>query len=147
MWSETGGRWGRRTWKLRRRQSGFPFRDKQRDFPWAICPVCGQEQYQEDLPLEEGQCLACRRRARKREEDAMTLREMSVEYRAQAQALRGRMQELEKAWKQTEDPAERANLEGRIWTLEVLWRETRDQAVLLERYYERGYHRNEKYTL
>ena len=62
----------------------------------------------------------------------MTLREMSVEYRAQAQALRGRMQELEKAWKQTEDPAERANLEGRIWTLEVLWRETRDQAVLLE---------------
>lgn len=51
----------------------------------------------------------------------MTLREMSVEYRAQAQALRGRMQELEKAWKQTEDPAERANLEGRIWTLEVLW--------------------------
>ena len=46
-----------------------------------------------------------------------------------------------------EDPAERANLEGRIWTLEVLWRETRDQAVLLERYYERGYHRNEKYTL
>lgn len=54
MWSETGGRWGRRTWKLRRRQSGFPFRDKQRDFPWAICPVCGQEQYQEDLPLEEG---------------------------------------------------------------------------------------------
>ena len=79
MWSETGGRWGRRTWKLRRRQSGFPFRDKQRDFPWAICPVCGQEQYQEDLPLEEGRCLACRRRARKREEDAMTLREMSVE--------------------------------------------------------------------
>ena len=77
----------------------------------------------------------------------MTLREMSVEYRAQAQALRGRMQELEKAWKQTKDPAERANSEGRIWTLEVLWRETRDQAVLLERYYERGYHRNEKYTL
>ena len=147
MWSETGGRWGRRTWKLRRRQSGFPFRDKQRDFPWAICPVCGQEQYQEDLPLEEGRCLACRRRVRKREEDAMTLREMSVEYRAQAQALRGQMQELEKAWKQTEDPAERDNLEGRIWTLEVLWRETRDQAVLLERYYERGYHRNEKYTL
>ena len=68
----------------------------------------------------------------------MTLREMSVEYRAQAQALRGRMQELEKAWKQTKDPAERANLEGRIWTLEVLWRETRDQAVLLERYYEGG---------
>lgn len=34
----------------------------------------------------------------------MTLREMSVEYRAQAQALRGRMQELEKAWKQTGGP-------------------------------------------
>ena len=45
----------------------------------------------------------------------MTLREMSVEYRAQAQALRGRMQELEKAWKQTGDPAERAKLEGRRW--------------------------------
>ena len=84
---------------------GFPFRDKQRDFPWAICPVCGQEQYQEDLPLEEGRCLACRRRARKREEDAMTLREMSVEYAGpRPSGVRDGWQELEKAMETDEGP-------------------------------------------
>lgn len=79
MWSEpeAGGEGDR---KLRRRQSGFPFRDKQRDFPGQSARVRTRT-VSEDLPLEEGRCLACRRRARKREEDAMTLREMSVEYR------------------------------------------------------------------
>lgn len=77
----------------------------------------------------------------------MTLQEMSVEYRAQAQVLRGRIKELEAARQKTEDPVEREKLWVRIWALDALWRETRDQAVLLERYYERGYRRNARYTL
>ena len=77
----------------------------------------------------------------------MTLQEMAVEYRAQARALRTRMGELEAAGAQTEDPDERERLRGRVCLLASMWRETRDLAVLLERYYERGYRRNGKYTL
>lgn len=77
----------------------------------------------------------------------MTLQEMSVEYRAQAQVLRGRIKELKAAQEAAEDPLEREKLQVRIWTLDTLWKETRDQAVLLERYYERGYRRNARYTL
>ena len=77
----------------------------------------------------------------------MTLQEMAVEYRAQARALRTRMGELEEAAAQTEDADERGRLEGRVYLLASMWRETRDLAVLLERYYERGYRRNGRYTL
>ena len=77
----------------------------------------------------------------------MTLQEMSVEYRAQAQVLRGRIKELEAARRAARDPVEQEKLQVRIWALDTLWREARDQAVLLERYYERGYRRNGKYTL
>ena len=66
-----------------------PFRDKQQDAPREECPGCGQEQYWYDPPAREGLCPACRRRVREREENAMTLQEMSKEYRAQAQVLRG----------------------------------------------------------
>ena len=38
-------------------------------------------------------------------------------------------------------------LEDRIRMLRMMWREARDLAVLTERYYERGYRRNAKYTL
>lgn len=77
----------------------------------------------------------------------MTLREISVSYRAQAQLLRSRIRELEAKHKQTTDKDERLRLQCRIGMLQSLWRETRDQAVLLERYYERGYRRNARYTL
>lgn len=77
----------------------------------------------------------------------MTLQEMSVEYRAQAQALRGRIKELEAARQEARNPVEKEKLQVRIWALDTLWREARDQAVLLERYYERGYRRNARYTL
>lgn len=38
-------------------------------------------------------------------------------------------------------------LEGRIRLLRAMGREARELAVLCERYYERGYCRNGKYTL
>lgn len=125
----------------------YPYRDKQRDLPRFFCAGCGEEQYTYDGEAVPGLCLECSRRARKREEDAMTLREMSVEYRAQVQVLRDRIQELEQARAASGDPGERSRLEGRIHLLTTIWRETRDQAVLLERYYERGYRRNGRYTI
>ena len=68
-------------------------------------------------------------------------------YRAQAQVLRGRINELKEARAKSEQAWEKDALSGRIGILETLWREARDQAVLLEHYYDRGYRRNGHYTL
>lgn len=123
-----------------------PFRDRQREAPRFFCAGCGQEQYEYDR-WDRGLCALCRRRERKREEDAMTLQEMSVDYRAQAQTIRGRIQELRELEKRTESPQEQAELNSRIRALSVLWRENRELAEHLEHYYERGYRRNGKYTI
>lgn len=77
----------------------------------------------------------------------MTLRELSKEYRAGAEALRGRILELEKRRDGERGPVERVLLEDRLKMLETMWREARDLAVLTEKYYERGYRRNAKYTI
>jgi len=78
----------------------------------------------------------------------MTLKELSREYRAQADALRQRILYL-REWREAyaRDESERRLLDERICTLTIMWRETRDLAVLTERYYERGYRRNAKYTI
>ncbi len=77
----------------------------------------------------------------------MTLRELSNEYRIHAELLRGRITQLREEREKTGDETERFRLEGRIRTLEAMWREARDLAVLTERYYDRGYRRNAKYTI
>ena len=77
----------------------------------------------------------------------MTLLEMSVEYRAQAQVLRRRISELELRRANEPDATERLVLEDRIRILETMWREARDLAVVTERYYDRGYWRNVKYAI
>ncbi|MDO4517061.1 MAG: hypothetical protein Q4C76_08055 [Bacillota bacterium] len=77
----------------------------------------------------------------------MTLQEMSVDYRAQAQAIGGRIRDLRELEKQTDSPLEQEALHSRIRALSVLWRENRELAEHLAHYYERGYRRNEKYTL
>lgn len=125
----------------------YPYRDKQRETPRFFCLRCGQEQYAYDPPGTGGICRRCRRQERKREEDAMTLQEMSAAYRAQAQRLRERIRALEAAGRQAESGTEREQLNGRALALTPIWRETRDLAVLLEHYYERGYRRNDRYTL
>lgn len=121
-----------------------PFRDRQQDAPFCFCPGCGREQYSGEEEVG-GLCSRCRSARRRREAESMTLLELSVEYRAQARVLQGRIRELRQ--QQNEDPDQKDRLEGRIWILSAIWRETRDQAVLLERYYERGYRRNGRYTL
>lgn len=77
----------------------------------------------------------------------MTLQEMSVDYRAQAQTIHRRIQELRELEKKTESPLEQAELTSRVRALSVLWRENRELAEHLEHYYERGYRRNGKYTI
>ena len=42
---------------------------------------------------------------------------------------------------------ERGQLEQRIRDLTALYRDTREIALVLERYYDRRYHKNERYTL
>ena len=125
----------------------YPYRDKQGERPRFFCLRCGQEQYSYDPPGVWGICRRCRRQERKREENAMTLQEMSTTYRAQAQRLRERIRSLEAAGRQAESKTERERLNGRALALTPIWRETRDLAVLLENYYERGYRRNDRYTL
>ena len=77
----------------------------------------------------------------------MTLQEMSVEYRAQAQVLQGRIEALKQTQDTLDHGAARDQMALRIQTLQAIWRETRDLAVLLEHYDERGYRRNARYTL
>ena len=78
----------------------------------------------------------------------MTLRELSAEYRASADALRERALTLEHLLREYRwDAPGRVQLEDRIKILRAMWRETRDLAVLCERYYDRGYRRNVKYTI
>lgn len=77
----------------------------------------------------------------------MTLLELSKDYRAHAQALQERILELQLLWAQCRNDRLRSALAERIRLLTVMRREARELAVLCERYYERGYRRNERYTL
>lgn len=77
----------------------------------------------------------------------MTLLELSVEYRASAAALRERALLLESQQREEWNEANRMQLADRIKLLRTMWREARDLAVLCERYYDRGYRRNVKYTI
>lgn len=78
---------------------------------------------------------------------AMTLLELSSDYRAHAAALRERAALLRERLAHTVDEGERLVLSDRIRMLNTMWREARDLAVLCEHYYDRGYRRNAKYTL
>lgn len=95
----------------------YPYRDKQGERPRFFCLRCGQEQYSYDPPGVGGICRRCRRQERKREENAMTLQEMSTTYRAQAQRLRERIRSLEAAGRQAESKTERERLNGRALAL------------------------------
>lgn len=77
----------------------------------------------------------------------MTLAELSREYQAHAAALQERILELRHRLGETEDDREQKMLEERIRVLTVMLREARELAVVTGRYYERGYRRNERYTI
>lgn len=75
----------------------------------------------------------------------MTLMELSVTYRTSAEMLRKRMGELREERKRRTDPEAIRRLNQRIVELEPLLREARELAVVTARYYDRRYHKNEKY--
>ena len=77
----------------------------------------------------------------------MTLAEMSGLYAESAAALRQRIAELRQSAREQEDEAERYALRRRIAELTPLLQETRELAVLTARYYDRSYHRHERYTI
>ncbi len=77
----------------------------------------------------------------------MRLIELSVEYREHARMLDLRICQLQRDWEQSMDEDERCMLAERIRMLSTMLREARELAVLCERYYDRGYHRNAKYTI
>lgn len=77
----------------------------------------------------------------------MTLREMSVVYTESAGTLRLRIRMLRALEKDEPDRDAAGALRARIAALEPLAREMGELAQLTARYYERGYHRNEKYIL
>lgn len=76
----------------------------------------------------------------------MTLMELSGEYRKELPPMRRRIQSLKKE-KETCLPEELWEIEYRLSRLSAIYRQTRELADLLEHYYERGFHRNGKYTL
>ena len=75
----------------------------------------------------------------------MMLMELSITYRTSAQMLRQRIGELREERRGRTDPEEIGRLTRRIVELEPLLREARELAVVTARYYDRGYHKNEKY--
>lgn len=77
----------------------------------------------------------------------MTLREMSKDYRAAAVPLRKRLAQLRKAVAKAADPEELWHLKRRIAVLTPMLTEMNELAELTERYYERGFYRDKRYTL
>ena len=77
----------------------------------------------------------------------MTLSELSVEYRAHAGMLNQRIGQLQDELGRAETSRDRVLLDERIRMLSTMLREANELAVLTERYYDRGYRRNAKYTL
>ena len=77
----------------------------------------------------------------------MTLLEMSASYQNSAEAIHRRIVELRVLERAQTDPDTVFHLRHRIDELTPLWREARELAVLTAHYYDRSYHKHEKYTL
>ena len=77
----------------------------------------------------------------------MTLLELSDQYKAAAVPLRKRLHELRKMLELAEDPEEIWHINRRIHELTPMLTQMNELAELTARYYERGYYRNEKFTV
>jgi len=77
----------------------------------------------------------------------MTLLEMSVVYRDSAEAIHGRIVELRRLERFQTDSEAAFRLRRRIDELTPLWRESRELAALTAHYYDRSYHKHERYAL
>lgn len=77
----------------------------------------------------------------------MKLCELSGNYVAAADLLRKKLRPLRARLRQAETPQERAALRTEIAALAEILTQCNELADLTAHYYERGYYRNEKYTL
>lgn len=77
----------------------------------------------------------------------MCLADLSPGYAESARLLRSRMNQIRKALRETDDPDEKWHLQRRLAELTPMLTQVNELAELTARYYERGYWRNEKYTL
>ena len=77
----------------------------------------------------------------------MTLAELSVCYEEAAVPLRRRLRELRLLLAATEDPEEIWRCKRRIAELTPMLTQINELAELTAHYYDRGYYRNEKYTV
>ena len=77
----------------------------------------------------------------------MTLQELSKYYEEAAVPLRRRLRELRYLLAEATDPEEIWHIKRRIAELTPMLTQMNELAELTAHYYERGYYRNEKYTL
>lgn len=77
----------------------------------------------------------------------MTLQELSKYYEQSAVLLRKRLRLLRQLLATETDPEEIFHLKRRIRELSPILTEMNELAELTAHYYDRGYYRNEKYTL
>ena len=78
---------------------------------------------------------------------AMTLEEISVCYEQAAVPLRRRLHELREMLASARDPEEIWHIKRRIAELTPMLTQMNELAELTAHYYDRGYYRNEKYTV
>lgn len=112
------------------------YQDPQTQKETDYCQHCGGELYFPSLT-----CQRCRNRP------FTPLKDLSRGYREAARPLRARLRELRLALEKAEDPEEIWHLKRRIAELTPLLTQMNELADLTEHYYDRGYWRNEKYTL
>ena len=77
----------------------------------------------------------------------MTLLELSGEYKSSGDLIAQRLQALRRQYRQCTDADERERLKRRIADLRPLLQQCREIERLTRHYYDRSYHRNEKYCL
>lgn len=77
----------------------------------------------------------------------MTLQELSRCYEEAAVPLRIRLRELRTLLAKAEDPEEIWHIKRRIAELTPMLTQMNELAELTAHYYDRGYYRDEKYTL
>lgn len=112
------------------------FLDPQKAVPTGHCGTCGGEFYG-----GERRCLRCQGRR------YLTMAELSAGYRESANLLRQRIRQLRQMIRESDDPEQIWRLRRRIVELTPMLHQTDELADLTAHYYDRGYWRNEKYTL
>lgn len=77
----------------------------------------------------------------------MTLQEMSKEYAASAELIRQRLRTLRRELENQEDPEQIFLLKRRIIALSPMLTQMNELAELTAHYYDKGYYRDERYTI